>query len=314
MIAPSHADIVATRARIAPALVHTPLLPTLDMPGVWLKPEMLQPHRSFKWRAALGAIADTPGDSPLVTASAGNFGQGLAAAARSAGRACTIAVPDNAAATKIEAMRRLGATLHLMPFADWWRVFSERRIEGVDGCFVHPVAQAGVIAGNASIGLEIAEALPDVASVVVPFGGGGLAVGVALGLAAAGVRAELIVVESDVSNQVAAALAADAPVPAERLPSFIDGMGGRGILPEMWPAVRAAVARVVTVSVRDVEVAVARLLGDHALIAEGAGAAAYAAVLANPQLPRPCVAVLSGGNIDPAVLCRIVRADIVRDA
>jgi threonine dehydratase len=307
MIAPDPARIAAVRAALSGRIVRTPLIP-LDAEGdIWLKPEMLQPHGSFKLRAALGAMAGIEGANPLITASAGNFGQGLAGAAQVAGRALTVAVPDTAAATKRAAMAALGARLIEMPFEAWWEVFCSRQLAGHQGHFVHPVADAGVVAGNASIGCEIAEDLPDVASVIVPFGGGGLAVGVALGLRAMGSAAQVVVVESEASNQVAAALCVGHPVPAERRPSFIDGMGGRGVLPEMWPLVQKHVASVVQVTVGAVEDAVAHAFRTHRLIAEGAGAAALAAAMQSAEVPRPTVAVLSGGNLDPAQLCRILR-------
>lgn len=310
LASPDAVAVAAARAAMADAVVRTPLLRLADMPGVWLKPEMLQPHGSFKMRAAFGALAladPAPLAAGVVTASAGNFGQGLAAAAAARGIACHIAVPDDAAGTKIAAMRRLGACLHPMPFADWWTVFASRRLPGVAGHFVHPVADPGVLAGNATIGLEIAADLPGAATVIVPFGGGGLAVGVAAGLRLGGCMARVIAVESAASDQLARALAAGRPVPAERRASFIDGMGGRGVLEEMWPLVEAAVAGVVTVPVTAVADAVRLLFSRHRLVAEGAGAAPLAAALAAPELPRPVVCVLSGGNLDPATLCAIMR-------
>ena len=164
------AEIEAARERIAGAAVRTPLvrLPDTD---VWLKLENLQPIGSFKIRGATNAIRRAAPEEVArgaVTASAGNMAQGVAWAAREAGVAATIVVPEHAPQTKIDAIERLGGRVLKVPFDDWWRAIMDGRHPGADGLFVHPVQDELVIAGNGTIGLELLEDLPDAEAVVIP--------------------------------------------------------------------------------------------------------------------------------------------------
>ena len=162
---PDAADVEAARANIAGIARRTPLWRLdVDLPGreIWLKLETLQPLGSFKIRAGVNAMkALDPADlaEGVLGASAGNFGQGLAFAARTLGVPVTIVAPDGAAETKIDALRALGAAVIRVPFAEWWRTLTTRSFPGVSGAFVHPVAENAVVAGNATIGAEIVEDL-----------------------------------------------------------------------------------------------------------------------------------------------------------
>jgi threonine dehydratase len=180
-------EIEAARARVADVAARTPLvrLYAAEVPAdteIYLKLEALQPIGSFKIRGATNAVALAPESERargLVTASAGNMAQGVAWAARELGLTATIAVPEHAPRAKLDAIERLGGRVVKLPYDDWWQAIVTSRVEGVDGLFVHPVQDEGVMAGNGTIGLEILDDLPDPDAVVIPYGGGGLTVGIA---------------------------------------------------------------------------------------------------------------------------------------
>src|SRR5581483_7266442 len=178
-------QIRAARERIRDAVLETPLLP-LDAPEapceIWLKLECLQPIGSFKLRGALNAVRSAPPDEVaggVLTASAGNMAQGVAWAAREAGVPATVVAPESAPRTKLAAVERLGGRVVPVPHEVWWQTMVDRAYPGLDALFVHPVADEPVMAGNGTIGLELCEQLDGFDAVVVPFGGGGLATGIA---------------------------------------------------------------------------------------------------------------------------------------
>ena len=167
--------------------MRTPLV-HLDVDGdVHLKLENLQPIGSFKLRGATNAIALADPDAlahGVWTASAGNMAQGVAWCARSLGVQCRVVIPETAPQAKRGAVKRLGAEVILVPPEEWLEVFRTREREGMQGLFVHPFSDKDVMAGNGTIGLELLEDLPDLDAVVVPWGGGGLACGIASALRA----------------------------------------------------------------------------------------------------------------------------------
>src|SRR5262245_24356854 len=221
---PTLAELRAAHARAARHAIRTPLirLPQLESDReIWLKLECLQPIGSFKIRGAANAMALASREAiaaGVATASAGNMAQGVAWVARALGVPCTVVAPDHAPAAKLDALARLGARVEKLPFARWWQVLEERAYPGLDGLFVHPVADEGVIAGNAGIGLEILEDVPEPAAVLVPYGGGGLSSGIALALRAAGSGAAVYAGEVATGAPRAGRCAAPAPpgVPAPR--------------------------------------------------------------------------------------------------
>ena len=300
---------------IAGTVVRTPLV-RLRAPEaeseIWLKLEYLQPIGSFKLRGALNTIQTAPRDElrdGVLTASAGNMGQGVAWAARELGLPCTVVVPETAPDTKVEAMERLGATVVKVPHPRWWQAIEESRFEDVPGVFVHPVQDERVMAGNGTIGLEILEDLPDVDAVLVPFGGGGLSVGIASAVKALRPETRVYGVEPATAAPLTASFEAGEPRMVEDYqPSFVDGAGAPQLLPKMWNFAREALDGAFAVPVDDAADAV-RILADRArIVAEGAGALGVAAALAGK--PRPgggkVVAVVSGGNIDTAKLVAIL--------
>src|SRR6476469_1310068 len=166
--------------------------------------------------------------------------QGVAWAAREAGVPATIICPDHAPQAKLERIERLGGRVIQIPWAEWWQVIVDSHFEGVDGLFVHPVQDELVMAGNGTIGLEIVEDLPDVDTVLVPYGGGGLATGIASAVKALRPQARVYGVDPETGPALSRAFAEGEPVAVEHVPSFVDGSGSRGVLDSMWPYVSQA--------------------------------------------------------------------------
>jgi threonine dehydratase len=299
-------EIAEARRRIAGVAVRTPLVPMRDAP-VRLKLECLQPYGSYKIRGATNALRarTEQGDAiaSIVSASAGNFGQAIAAAARLQGLPVVIHVPDNAALVKIESLKRLGAQVRAHSHEDWWRILQTRET-GEEGTFIHPVCEREVIAGAGTIGAEIVEDMPDVEAVLIAVGGGGLACGIAQAVRMKRPGCRILAVETDTATPLRAALEAGGPVTVPRIPSFVDGIGSTRVLDAMWPLLERLIDEVIVVSIAEVEEAIRRLAAEHHVIAEGAGAAAVAAA-AKLGIERS-VAIVSGGNIDGAELQRIL--------
>ncbi len=246
----------------------------------------------------------------VSTASAGNMAQGVAWNARRLGISCTVVVPDNAPQTKLAAIERLGAKAVKLPYARWWQVLEEHGYPGIEGFFIHPVSDPAVIAGNGTIGLEILEDLPDVDAVVVPFGGGGLSCGIAAALRALRPAARVFASEVETAAPFAGSLAAGRPVAVDHTPSFVDGIGGKSMLPEMWPLASQFLSGSLVVSVAQAAAAVRLLTERNRVIAEGAGATSVAAALAGKAGTGNVVCVISGGNIEPAKLAKILNGEI----
>jgi threonine dehydratase len=307
-------EIRQAHERIAPHVVRTPLV-RLEVAGreLYLKLESLQPIGSFKLRGASNAmlLADRATLREGVwTASAGNMAQGVAWCARAFGVPCRVVVPDHAPAAKTDAVQRLGASIVRVPFQDWWQILVTHEWKDGRGLFIHPVSDRNVMAGNGTIGLEIAEDLTDVDTVIVPYGGGGLSCGIASALKALKPNVKVFAAEVDTAAPLAPSLEAGERVEVTYTPSFVDGMGSRGILEEMWPLARNLLAGSLVVSLAQVAEAV-RLLAERAhVIAEGAGAAALAAVQAGLVREGKVVCIVSGGNIDASKLARILEGEI----
>lgn len=313
------ADIRAAAGRLRGTVVRTPVV-TLHhdgpAPDVRLKLENLQPIGSFKLRGAGNAMRAAPAGSlgdGVWTASAGNMAQGVAWCAREMGIACTVVVPDHAPAAKTEAVERLGGRIERRPFDAWWQLLIDHGDPTRAGRFIHPVSDADVMAGNATVALEILEDVPDVATIVVPYGGGGLSCGIASAIRHLAPHVRVVAAEVETAAPLAPALAAGRPVPSAYAPSFVDGIGGRTVLAEMWPLASTLLAGSQVVSLAQVAAAWRLVLQRARVVAEGAGAAAVAAALAlEPDVARrgPVVAVVSGGNIDPAVVVRLLTGDL----
>jgi threonine dehydratase len=306
------AAIEAARERIADVAVRTPLIRLRidDAPAeIYLKLENLQPINSFKIRGATNAIRSAPAADRargLVTASAGNMAHGVAWVARELGLPATIAVPEHAPEAKLDAIARLGGRVLKLPYDEWWNVIVTSRVPGVDGLFVHPVQDPGVMAGNGTIGLEILDDLPDPGAVVIPFGGGGLTVGIASAIKALRPQCKIYTAEPATGAALVAALEAGGPVDVEYEASFVDGSGSRRVLDPMWPLVRPLVDGAFAVPIADAAAAVRILAERVRVIAEGAGALATAAALAGRAGAGKVVCIVSGGNINLPKLAEIL--------
>jgi len=311
-------------------VVRTPLV-RLEVPDavergigdveLYLKLELLQPIGSFKIRGACNVIRQlTPRqlEEGVWTVSAGNAAQGVALAARKAGARCSVMVIDTAPETKIRAIERLGAAIVRASYDECWHTVESHGSDRMTGHFVHPFDDDRFIAGNATAGLEILEDLPDVDAIVTPIGGGGLLAGIAAAVRELKPDTRLYAAEPETAAPLAASLAAGRPVYFDNWrASFVDGAGGKSVLPTMWPLL-ASVTGSIVVSLEEVAQAMKLAAERLHVIAEGAAACAIAAALSgrtrSTSQPRKgdrrdkIVAVVSGGNIDLAKFAALVGA------
>ena len=309
------AQIEAARERIAGAAIRTPLVRLgADAPAeIWLKLECLQPIGSFKIRGASNRMA-LASRAELArgvwTASAGNMAQGVAWNARRLGIPCTVVVPEGAPATKIAAVERLGGHVVAVPHDEWFDTFRTHRREGIEGLFVHAFSDDAVMAGNGTIGLEILEDLPDVDAVVVPFGGGGLVSGIASALHALRPSTKVYAAEVSTAAPLAASLAKGTPTEIAHTRTFVDGIGGPRVFPEMFALAKELIDGALVSSVEEIARAIRVLAERNRVVAEGAGAAGVAAAMAGRAGTGKIVCIVSGGNIDSATLATILSGGV----
>lgn len=312
----SLSDIQIARQNLTGKILRTPLIRYYDDRSdkeIYLKPENLQPIGSFKLRGAGNAIALASKDhlsNGIYTASAGNMAQGVAWNAKQLGIPCTVIVPDHAPQTKLDAIGRLGARYIKVPFSEWWQIVIDHEYKGMSGLFVHPVSAPAVMAGNGTIGLEILEDLPDVDTVIVPFGGGGLSSGIASAIKALKPNTKIFASEVETACPLVGSLRSGQPQTVEYIPSFVDGIGSSSILPEMWPIVSNLLDGSLVVGLQQIADSIRTLMERNRLVAEGAGASSLAAALAHPFQGKKIVCVISGGNIDAKKLQVILDGKI----
>jgi threonine dehydratase len=276
---------------------------------IYLKLENVQPIGSFKLRGALNAVLQTdPAElrAGVVTASAGNMGQGVAWAARELGVPCAVVVPDHAPETKLAAIERLDGRVVKVAYERWWQAIAESSFPEADGVFIHPVQDERVMAGNGTIGLEILDDLPEPDAVLVPFGGGGLSVGIASAVKAVRPGTGVYAVEPETGAPLTASLEAGEPRAVDYQVSFVDGSGAPELLPEMWSRAHGLLDGAFAVSLDDTAEAVRLLASRARVVAEGAGALALAAALGDRLPAEKIVCVVSGGNIDASKLAQIL--------
>jgi threonine dehydratase len=229
--------------------------------------------------------------------------QGVAWAAREMGVPARAIAPADAPRAKLDRVEALGAEVVPVTHEEWWQAMVDRGRAGVAGLFVHPVDDEAVMAGNGTIGLEIAEDAPEFDTVLIPWGGGGLTTGIASALKALRPEVRVVAVEPETAAPLAASLGHEEARGIDFEPSWVDGAGGPALLPGMWEHARKLVDEAVAVSLEETAEAV-RLLATRAhVVAEGAGALALAAALKRDDR---CVCIVSGGNIDAAVLAGIL--------
>jgi threonine dehydratase len=278
---------------------------------LYLKLEVLQPIGSFKIRGAYNVVRQlTPAQlkDGVWTVSAGNAAQGVALAARKAGTRCSVMVMDTAPDTKIRAIERLGASIVRATYDECWRTVESHGSNRMTGHFVHPFDDDQFIAGNATAGLEILEDLPAVDAIVAPLGGGGLLAGLSAAVRALKPDTRVYAAEPETAAPLSVSLEAGRPIYFDRWQaSFVDGAGGKSVLPTMWPLL-AALSGSLVVTLDEVARAM-RLVAERArIIAEGAAGCAIAAALSGRAGPGNVVAVVSGGNIDLARFASLVGA------
>lgn len=311
-------DIEKARGRIAGSVLRTPLvrLNYDEAPcEVYLKLECLQPTGSFKVRGAGNAVSLIPHEQRargVYTCSAGNMAQALAWHARREGIPCTAIVPDNAPETKIAAIERYGAKIIKLSWDGVWEVATNHYYQPLsESTFVHPFADPAMIAGNGTAGLEILEDLHDVDAVIVPFGGGGLFTGIATAIKAKKKDTRMFASEVETSPPLSAAIEKGQPTDVNRLPSFVDGIGAKNVLPEMWSIAKPLVDGSIVVSLSDTARSIRLLIERNRVVAEGASGTSVAAALSGGvKGAKKVVSVVSGGNIDTTKIVKILSGEV----
>jgi threonine dehydratase len=278
---------------------------------IFLKLETLQPVGSFKIRGAWNVIRQASRSrlaNGVWTVSAGNAAQGVALAARTAGIPCSVMVTDTAPAIKIRAIEQLGATIVRATYDECWRTVEQHGSARMRGLFVHPFDNDQFMAGNGTAGLEILEDAPDVDVVIGALGGGGLLAGVAAAIRPRRPEVQVFAAEPETASPFDTSLRAGRASAFDGWQtSFVDGAGGRSVLPTMWPLLSRLLAGSIVVSLADVKAAI-RLVAERChVIAEGAAGCAVAAARSG-RVRGKIVAIVSGGNIDLQTFASIAGA------
>lgn len=310
-------DVVAAQERIAPYVHHTPLFASATLGRMTntilsLKAENMQRTGAFKARGALNALLQlTPEQRSrgVVTMSAGNHGQGLAYAAAIVGVRCVVFMPEFAVPTKVEAIKAYGAEARFSPTMETvFAVMDDyRQRHGLH--FVHPFGDPMIIAGQATVGLEILEDQPDLEAIVVPIGGGGLAAGIGLVMNEHRPEVRVVGVEPEGAATVSRSLAAGSPQTLDRIDTVADGLAAPFAAAITQDLIAAYVDDIVLLADDEIVNAMRLILDRTKLLVEPAGAAAVAALLAGKtgiEHGAKTVAILSGGNVDREKLKRLL--------
>lgn len=312
---PSLADVYAARDRIRGTALRTPLvrLNVPDAPAeIYLKLENLQPIGSFKIRGAINAMRRIPLNElqrGVLTASAGNMAQGVAYGARTLGVPCTVICPDTAPVAKTSAVERLGGRILKAPFETWWRTFEQRSYPGVEARFIHAFDDPDVIAGNGTIAFEIIEDLPDADGVIVPWGGGGLASGIANVMRSLKPACRMYAAEVATAAPLVKSLAEGSAQTVAYQPSFVDGIGSKSVFANMFHHAQKLLDGSLVAPLDAVRRAVRLIAERNRVIAEGAGACATACALMGAAGTGKIVCIVSGGNIDLDKFAEIVKTE-----
>lgn len=316
---PTSDEIIRASERVRGTAIRSPLLSVAGDAAqearLLLKLEMLQPTRSFKIRGAanliLRALQEQPDIGSITTVSAGNMGLAARHISALRGLPTEIVVPESAPAAKAVRLERLGARVERVPFVEWWARIEHPPTGTPHELFVHPFLDTDVMAGNATIGLELVDELGPEGfdAVYVPFGGGGLAAGIASALRAAGSPAKVYGVEVSTAAPLRAAFGAGESTKVEHRASFVDGIGSSFVLPEMFALVADLLAGSVVIDITEVEAALAWAVSRLGLVPEGASAAAIGAAQAASRNGDRAVAIVSGGNIDTSVVREVLARE-----
>lgn len=321
--APDLTEINIAADNISGKAIRTPLvrlnwqslLPNVE---IYLKLENLQPIGSDKVRPAANAIANIVDkealeDHGVCTASTGNFGQGLASICKKKGIQCTVIVPDDTPESKLSEIRRNGAMVIKVPYEDWWEIIEThdcpRAPKG--SIFIHPGAEQSVIAGNATIALEICQDLPEVDCIVVPYGTGALCAGIACGVRALGdhyKNCKIMGCEPATASPFALSkLCGEARKFVDWEPSFVDGCGGKALVKEVWKLAKDKVEGGCSVPLDAIADAIKVLCNQNGIIAEGAGACPVAAAMRGMcGTAKKIVCVVCGRGLDTDQLLHIL--------
>jgi len=317
-------DAINDAARhVYQAAVRTPLIkldlpfasPGVAAPEIYLKLESLQPIGSFKIRGAWNAVRKLSPEQVrdgVWTVSAGNAAQGVAFAARLAGVPCSVMVMESAPQTKLRAIEQLGATIVKVSYDEAWQTVESHASPRMKGHFVHPFDDDDFIAGNATAGLEILEDLPGVDCVVAALGGGGLLAGIGAVMRAKKPAVRIYAAEPETAAPLDLSLKRGEPCYFEEWqPSFVDGAGGKSVLPTMWPLLKDLVDGSIVVPLEEIASAMRKTADRVHVVTEGAGGTAIAAALSGRAGTGKIVAVVSGGNIDLSRFSELVAAHAV---
>jgi len=312
------ADVTDARSRLASIVRRTPVRGTDAISRaagreVLLKPENTQRTGSYKVRGAYNRISQLPEGVAVVAASAGNHAQGVAFAASATGRRATIFMPLGASLPKVDATRGYGAEVRQAGLVvDDTMLAARAFAEQTGAVLVHPFDDPVVIAGQGTVGLEVAEEAPEAEVVVVPVGGGGLLAGVATALSRARTRVRVVGVEAEGAPAMKAALGAGHPVLLERVVTMADGIAVRQVSELTLAHAQTYVDDVVTVTEEEISRALLLLLERAKAVVEPAGAVSLAAVLSGkiPGRGAACC-ILSGGNVDPLLLMKLINHGLI---
>jgi threonine dehydratase len=300
-------------------VVYSPTLCKRFNTHIFLKLENLQKTGSFKIRGATakivnGCMQNTIPSKGVVTASAGNHAQGVALAAREAGLPATVVMPQWSSISKREATRRYGGNVIISGATLEESVALAQDLANEGMAFIHPFDDADIICGQGTIGLEIISAVPDVDTIVVPVGGGGLIAGICSAVKAVNRRVRIIGVEAAACPSAQLSVRAGKRMPVQGASSLADGISVKEVGRIPFEIIRKQVDALVTVQEEYIAASIQILLDRKKILAEGAGAAPLAALLNGAVRPRPeekIVLVVSGGNVDIPLLGRIINRGLV---
>jgi threonine dehydratase len=308
----SLADIEDARKRIAGVAWRTPLLPASrhDDGKTYVKLECLQRTGSFKLRGAWNRMSRATKDDlkrGFVTVSAGNHGQAVAWSAQKLGASCTVYVPDKAVERKVKSMEAMGAKIIRRPHEDIMQSMTDDRMERLGMTYIHPFADKHIIAGQATVGLEILEDLPDVRTVIVPVGGGGLVNGIAYAIHAKRPGVEIYGVQAEGAAPLPISLSTGQAEHVGAPKTIADGIAASMVFDYMLPLFKENLTAALVVTDDEIRTAMKQLMKECHAMPEPAGASSLAAALKHKgELAEPIACVVSGGNADPALLAEVL--------
>lgn len=297
-------------------ITRTPLLPFNSHESshsqIFLKPENLQLLGSYKMRGIVNVINEAnPAHLAhgLSAASAGNMAQAVAHVAKKLNIPCKIYLPDTAPNVKREMILQLAAEIIELPYQAVWDIVAGRQLSPDDGTlFIHPAYNPSLLRGYSSIAHEIIQDMPDLDAIIIPFGVGGLSIGVGTAIRELKPDVAIYTSEPETAAPLKRSLANGQASSVQRLPSFIDAIGTPEVLPGVYQTLAPIIKDSLVVSINEIKSALSRLLMNNKLLCEGAGACSAAAAIKLAELGnyKKIVAILSGGNLSPIVLKEVL--------